>query len=81
MLIANALMSSTLFAPKELPQLLEAIAQAHHIPHAADNLDTLLALPEVQGVCISTPPFLHADMTQQALSAGKNVFLGILSHR
>jgi predicted dehydrogenase len=53
----------------------EAIAQAHHIPHAANNLDTLLALPEVQGVCISTPPFLHADMTQQALSAGKHVFL------
>jgi predicted dehydrogenase len=53
----------------------EAIAQAHHIPHATNNLDTLLALPEIQGVCISTPPFLHADMTQQALSAGKHVFL------
>ena len=53
----------------------EAIAQAHSIPHAADNLEILLALPEVQGVCISTPPFLHSEMAQQALSAGKHVFL------
>jgi predicted dehydrogenase len=53
----------------------EAIAQTHQIPHASDNLTDLLARPEVQGVCISTPPFLHSEMAQQALEAGKHVFL------
>jgi predicted dehydrogenase len=53
----------------------EAIAHAHQIPQAADNLEMLLALPDVQAVCISTPPFLHSEMAQQALRAGKHVFL------
>jgi ubiquinone biosynthesis protein COQ4 len=38
MLIANALMSSTLFAPKELPQLLEAIAQGWQMGQVAKPL-------------------------------------------
>ncbi|HEY9827048.1 MAG TPA: Gfo/Idh/MocA family oxidoreductase, partial [Stenomitos sp.] len=53
----------------------EAIAQAHHIPVATDSLDHLWSLPNLQGVCISSPPFLHCDMAQQALNAGKHVFL------
>ncbi len=51
------------------------VAQAHQIPHALDSLEQVLALPEVQGVAISTPPFLHAQMATQALNAGKHVFL------
>jgi ubiquinone biosynthesis protein COQ4 len=38
MLIANALMSSTLFAPKELPQLLGAIAQGWQMGQVAKPL-------------------------------------------
>jgi predicted dehydrogenase len=53
----------------------EAIAQSHKISYASNNLEDLLARPEVQGVCISTPPFLHQEMVQQALNAGKHVFL------
>jgi predicted dehydrogenase len=53
----------------------EAIAQAHQVPHASDNLEQLLTRSDVQGVCIATPPFLHYDMTQQALQAGKHVLL------
>ncbi|MFM2064038.1 MAG: hypothetical protein RLZZ507_3709 [Cyanobacteriota bacterium] len=53
----------------------QAIAQAHNIPHASDNLAEILALPEVQAVSISTPPFLHYEMGKQVLEAGKHLLL------
>ncbi len=53
----------------------KAIASKHNIPHALNNLDDLLALPDVQGVSISTPPFLHFDMAKKALHAGKHLLL------
>lgn len=53
----------------------ESIAQAHYIPHATSDLADLLANPAIQGICLSTPPFLHYDMATQALEAGKHVFL------
>jgi predicted dehydrogenase len=56
-------------------QKAEAIAQAHQIPHACDTVDALVALPEVQAVSISTPPFLHYDAAAIALKAGKHLLL------
>jgi predicted dehydrogenase len=53
----------------------KAIAATHHIPHASDNLTEVLALPEVQAVSISTPPFLHYEMAKQVLQAGKHILL------
>jgi predicted dehydrogenase len=52
-----------------------ANAQAHNIPHACQTLEEIVALPEVQAVSISTPPFLHYDMAKIALQAGKHVLL------
>lgn len=52
-----------------------AIAQAHQIPHACTSIEAIVALPEVQGVSISTPPFLHYDMAQTVLQAGKHLLL------
>lgn len=56
-------------------QKAQTIATQAQIPHACQSLDQLLALPEVQAVSISTPPFLHYEMAKAALQAGKHVLL------
>jgi predicted dehydrogenase len=53
----------------------EAIAQRHGIPIACDRLDPILDHPEIQGVAISTPPFLHYEMARRVLNAKKHLFL------
>lgn len=53
----------------------QAIAQAHGIAHASDRLSEIVALPEVQAVSISTPPFLHSEMATTVLAAGKHLLL------
>jgi predicted dehydrogenase len=53
----------------------EAIAQAHQISHACTSLEEVVAIPEVQGVSIATPPFLHYSMAMHALAAGKHLLL------
>lgn len=53
----------------------QAIAAAHAIPHACDSLEAIVAMPEVQGVSLSTPPFLHYPMAQTVLAAGKHLLL------
>lgn len=52
-----------------------SLATAYNIPHHSDNLEEILALPEVQAVSISTPPFLHYPMGKQVLAAGKHLLL------
>lgn len=56
-------------------QQAEAIAASHGIPHACHRLEDLLSLPEVRGVSIATPPFLHYDMAKAVLEAGKHLLL------
>ncbi|MEM8545046.1 MAG: Gfo/Idh/MocA family oxidoreductase [Cyanobacteria bacterium P01_H01_bin.119] len=53
----------------------EAIAAAHQIDHACDRVEDIVALPGVDGVAISTPPFLHWPTAEIALKAGKHVLL------
>ncbi len=53
----------------------KAIAQSHHIPQACDRIEDILALPDVEAVSISTPPFLHYEMAKLALQAGKHLLL------
>lgn len=53
----------------------QAIAQAHGIPHACDTLEAIVALPQVQAVSLSTPPFLHYPMAKTVLAAGKHLLL------
>ncbi len=52
-----------------------AIAQSHNIPHACSTMEELVALPDIQAVSISTPPFLHYDMAKTVLNAGKHLLL------
>lgn len=53
----------------------KAIAHAHNIPHACQNLEEIVLLPDVQAVSISTPPFLHYEMAKTVLTAGKHLLL------
>ncbi|WP_414529632.1 Gfo/Idh/MocA family protein [Nodularia chucula] len=53
----------------------QTIAQTHDIPHPSDNINEILALPEVQAVSIATPPFLHYEMAKTVLQAGKHLLL------
>jgi len=52
-----------------------AIAQDNDIPHASNQLDTILSLPDVDAVSISTPPFLHYEMAKAVIKAGKHLLL------
>jgi predicted dehydrogenase len=53
----------------------KSLAEHYNIPHASDHLESILKLPEVQGVSISTPPFLHYEMAKQVLEAKKHLLL------
>ncbi|MEM8808051.1 MAG: Gfo/Idh/MocA family oxidoreductase [Cyanobacteria bacterium P01_G01_bin.38] len=53
----------------------QTIAEQHDIPHACTTVDEVVALPEVQAVSISTPPFLHYEMATTVLKAGKHLLL------
>jgi predicted dehydrogenase len=51
------------------------IASTHNIPYACDTIADLIALPQVQAISISTPPFLHYEMAKTVLQAGKHLLL------
>ncbi len=51
------------------------IADKYAIPYGLNRLSTILSLPEVAAVSISTPPFLHYEMAKQVLNAGKHLLL------
>ena len=53
----------------------KAIADAHDIPFAANQLSEILTRSDVDAVSISTPPFLHYEMAKAAILAGKHVLL------
>ena len=52
-----------------------SLAQFHQIPHACSTIQEIVSIPEVQAVAISTPPFLHDEMAQIVLKAGKHLLL------
>ncbi|MFM9266406.1 Gfo/Idh/MocA family protein [Tychonema sp. BBK16] len=53
----------------------QAIASSHNIPYACNSIEDIIAIPEVAGVSISTPPFLHFEMAKKVLEAGKHLLL------
>ncbi|XHX77976.1 MAG: Gfo/Idh/MocA family protein [Stenomitos frigidus ULC029] len=53
----------------------EAIAQQYQIPHACQTIEDIVLLPDVQGVSLSTPPFLHYEQAKVVLKAGKHLLL------
>jgi predicted dehydrogenase len=53
----------------------QSIASAQNIPYACNSIADIVAIPEVAGVSISTPPFLHFEMAKTVLQAGKHLLL------
>jgi predicted dehydrogenase len=53
----------------------QAVASDYQISNAFDQVEDLVACPEVEGVTVSTPPFLHFEMAKKVLHAGKHLFL------
>ncbi|MEO0837041.1 MAG: Gfo/Idh/MocA family oxidoreductase [Cyanobacteria bacterium J06642_3] len=53
----------------------KVIADKFQIPHASDRLEDILALPEVDAVSVTTPPFLHYEIGKAVLQAGKHLLL------
>lgn len=53
----------------------KAIADENNIPYAFNNLEKLLSLSDLDAVSLATPPFLHYEMGQQILKAGKHLLL------
>lgn len=56
-------------------QKAQSIAQTYQIPQACSSIEEILNLPNVDGVSISTPPFLHCEMAKSVLDAGKHLLL------
>lgn len=48
-------------------------AKTYGIEHVYTDYTAMLASPDVQAVCICTPPFLHVEQSVAALRAGKHV--------
>lgn len=53
----------------------QAVASEFNIPQAYSSLEELFNSPDIDAVSIATPPFLHGEMAQQAIAAGKHVLL------
>ena len=51
----------------------KAQAERYEIPQTYTDYRDLIADPDVQAVCICTPPFLHVEQAVTALRAGKHV--------
>jgi predicted dehydrogenase len=56
-----------------VPEVAEAFAESFGIPRVFTDYHDLLALEELDGVSVATPPFVHRDATVAALRAGKDV--------
>ncbi len=57
------------------PSNLNALQEEYSIPNATTNYREMLEDPELDGVIVSTPPFLHADHGIAVLEAGKHLLL------
>jgi predicted dehydrogenase len=51
------------------------IADKFKIPYGLDSLSEILALPDLDAVTLSTPPFLHYDMAKEVIKAGKHLLI------
>lgn len=57
------------------PESATAFAQKHRVPFATTRLDELVARPEIDVVCITTPSGAHLEPALTAIRAGKHVII------
>src|SRR5687767_14582624 len=55
------------------PETLRAFAQKHAVPFATTSVDELVARPEIDVVCITTPSGAHLEPALAAVRAGKHL--------
>ncbi len=56
------------------PQALNKTAEKYpHVPHKFEDYRKLLEMPEIDGVSVCTPNYVHHPVTVDALKAGKHV--------
>jgi predicted dehydrogenase len=55
--------------------LAEDYARRHGVPKWYDDVDALIADPDVNAIYIATPPDVHEEYTAKALKAGKVVYV------
>lgn len=51
------------------------VAAEFHVPRASDDWRELVASPDLDAVCVTTPNYLHCEMTAAACRAGKHVLV------
>lgn len=51
------------------------VAAEFHVPRISDNWREVVANPELDAVCVTTPNYLHCEMTTAACRAGKHVLV------
>lgn len=61
------------YAIDVVPEKAKAFAEKYNIPHAGTDYREALKDPSIDGVCVCLPNFLHAQVTIDALQAGKHV--------
>jgi UDP-N-acetylglucosamine 3-dehydrogenase len=56
-------------------QKVQSVAAEFQVPHVSTDWRDLVANPDVDAVCITTPNYLHCEMTVAACRAGKHVLV------
>ena len=72
MLADNAELIAVMDANNELAQNAK---EKYNAQYAFDNIEELLALPEIEAVYIASPVAFHAQQTEAAAKAGKHILL------
>ncbi len=72
MLAENAELIAVMDANNELAQNAK---EKYNAQYAFDNIEELLALPEIEAVYIASPVAFHAQQTEAAAKAGKHILL------
>jgi predicted dehydrogenase len=56
-------------------QKVRSVATEFHVPRVSTDWRELVANPDVDAVCVTTPNYLHCEMTAAACRAGKHVLV------
>lgn len=72
MLADNAELIAVMDANNELAQ---SAKEKYNAQYAFDNIEELLAIPEIEAVYIASPVAFHAQQTEAAAKAGKHILL------
>lgn len=54
---------------------LDAFATTHHVPFATTRLEEIVARPDIQVICVTTPSGAHLEPALTAINAGKHVII------